>query len=462
MIPRALMRVTLAFLGASVMASMAAPYPVDAEAEISGLSVENEFPDRLVFKATISADAELERVELHYQALPDGTDAIGRPEFSAGKTATVEFVLKTNDPPRAYFPAGTTIRYFWEAEDASGAVARTEPETYLYLDTRFEWTPVEGERITIFYHSGSRSFAEKLAQIGDESLAATGQLLGTSVPFPVRVFLYTDPEEMKPALQRRSERFSELVTTGGTRVASDTVFVAKGFADTEDTLRHELAHIVTKVAGEGAFGDLPAWLDEGVAVFAQGEPGRGYQGAIEDAIDRDRVLSIHAIAVNADDPGLVDLFYGQSWSLVTFLVEQHGQEKFAALFREFKSGATPDEALRTAYGFDSAGLENEWRHANGLAPRELASPTATAAGPDGTPVATLTPFVIGGTATPAGTVPAPSPTSDLSPASPTSAAPEGQSEDGGSAAVLIAAIAAAAAVVLATGVVVAVRRRRPS
>jgi hypothetical protein len=379
-------------LGAALAGIISWPVThVRAAGQITDVSVDNRFPDELIFKATVTADADLARVELRYTALPDGTDAHGEPRFSPGKTATVEFALKVNDPPRAYFPAGTTFRYSWFVEDVAGNTFETGPAEYLFVDNRFEWQPVQAGNLTVYYYSGSRSYAEELAAIGNDGLNRTGALLGVTVPYPVRVWLYSDPEEMRPALQTRSERYSELVTTGGVRVASDLVFVAKGFAETEDTLRHELAHVVTKVAGEGAFGDVPSWLDEGTAVFSQNEPGGGYGGAVEAAIDGDRVLALSAMEAQPGDASLVNLFYGQSWHIVKFLVDTYGQERFAALFAELKRGSTINDALTAIYGLSTAGVDNAWREANGLAPRATATPTVSATATE-TPRPTFTPF----------------------------------------------------------------------
>ncbi len=441
-------RVTLRWL---VLAAVVAGFlggvaPARATGQITDTQVVNGFPETLTFKATVSADRDLKRVELHYTVLPDGTDAIGEATFSAGKTATVEFTLKVNDPPRAYFPAGTTFRYSWEIEDTAGAVTRSEPQDYLFLDNRFEWTPVEGEILTLYYHAGSESYAEELAQVGDEGLARAGELLGVTVPFRVRVFLYGDPDEMEPALQTRSERFSELVTTGGVRVASDLVFVAKGFAETEDTLRHELAHIVTKVAGIGPFGDIPTWLDEGFAVYSQSEPGPGYGGAIEDGIDRDSLLSLRSMGTQSSDPGTVNLFYGQSWSIVKFLVDTYGQPQFAALFVEFKKGATTDQALQAAYGIDTDTLENDWRMANGLPARTASTPTATSTAAPATPAATFTPFTAGSSTA------SPAPTTTAATKPPTAA---GEDDGGG---ILVPVIVGAAILVMAIALVAGGRR----
>jgi hypothetical protein len=86
----------------------------------------------------------------------------------------------------------------------------------------------------------------------------------------------------------------------------------------------------------------------------------------------------------------VNLFYGQSWSLVSFLVDTYGADKFAALFAEMKSGKTTDAALEAVYGFDQDGLEDEWRAGVGLPPRERSS------GGDELPEATFPPSSNGG------------------------------------------------------------------
>ncbi len=142
--------------------------------------------------------------------------------------------------------------------------------------------------------------------------------------------------------------------------------------------------VVTAIAGEGPFGNLPAWLDEGTAVYAQGNP-EGFGDTVERAIDRGNVLSVRSITSYQGDPEKVNLFYGQSWSLVSFLIDTYGADDFAQLFAEIKGGVTTDAALETVYGFDQDGLDNEWRASVGLPPRE------GTAGDDEEPVPTAPP-----------------------------------------------------------------------
>lgn len=329
--------------------------------------VTNDFPDGLTFDVSVESEQPVESLRLRYRVLPDGSAASGVPDFEPGTSFSTTFTLGGGD---LYLPPGTRIEYHWEAEGTAGDVATTPEETIVYEDTRFDWRTLEANGVTVHYYSGDEDDAQAMLDVAQESLAGTEELLGASVEFPVNVRIYASSDDMRDALRRRSESYESQIITAGVRVSSDTVLVLGNVSFT--TLRHELAHVVTAVAGEGPFGTLPAWLDEGTAVYAQGDP-EGFGGAIERAIDRGNVLSVRSITSYQGDPSKVELFYGESWSLVSFLVDTYGDEKFAQLFAEIKSGNTTDDALVTVYGFDQDGLENEWRASVGLPPREDSS-----------------------------------------------------------------------------------------
>jgi hypothetical protein len=333
--------------------------------------VRNNFPEGITFSVSAQSDSPIERVRLRYKILPDGTAAIGLAEFTPATSVSTTFELAGNDPPRIYLPPGTVIEYFWEVTDADGKTATTETETFFYDDVRFDWRTVEANGVTIYFYSGSEELARQMLDTAVETIDSMSALLQIEVPFPVKVWVYENRDDMRPALARRSETYEASVITAGVRVASDTVLVLGNASF--DTLRHEVAHVVTAVAGEGPFGSLPAWLDEGTAVWAQGDPG-GFRSAVESAIQRGNVFSVRQITSYQGDPSGVGLFYGQSWSLVSYLIDTYGQEKFAQLFAEIKGGKRVDNALLAVYGFDQDGLDEEWRAAHGLPPRVTPAP----------------------------------------------------------------------------------------
>jgi hypothetical protein len=359
---------------AATLALLFAPNPLAAQSvpTIADGGVTNTFPDGMRFSVSAESDSPIEEIKLRYKILPDGTAAIARPEFDPAASVATTLDLGGDD---LYLPPGTVIEYHWEATDAQGDEARTETVSFFYDDVRFQWTPLESNGVTVYYYSGSEGEAQEMLETSGETIQSMSQLLGTEIDFPVKVWIYENVDDMRPALQPRSETYEASVITAGVRVATDTVLVLGNASF--DTLRHELTHVVTAEAGESPFGTLPAWLDEGTAVFGQGDPG-GFGDAVEQAIDRGNVLTVRQITSSPGEPSAVNLFYGQSWSVVSYLNDTYGPEKFAQLFAEIKGGKRIDDALEAVYGFDQDGLDNEWRAAHGLAPRDTPEPTEDA------------------------------------------------------------------------------------
>ncbi len=342
--------------------------------EVTTTDVVNSFPEEVVFRLSAFSEATIEEVTLHYQILPDGVMAYGRPDLTPAERIQVDFHLKANDPPRSYLAPGTQIDYFWEVEDGAGNKLTTDLATFIYEDIRFSWQSVSGGNLTVYWYAGSSSSAESSLEVGREALDEMSALLGATVDYPVKVWIYDSYQDMLPALVRRSEAHAGRVVVAGERVSSDTVLLQGEGAD--DTLRHELTHVVTHVAGEGPYGSLPTWLDEGTAMYGQSEPGEGFTSALDNAVERDSLLSVRSMTAPTGDASKVTLFYGQAWSLVNFLIETYGPAKLAELYATFKDGSTVDKALLKVYGFDQGGLEDDWRASLGLLPREDPTPAA--------------------------------------------------------------------------------------
>lgn len=367
---------------AAVAAFLALPSVAGTQSapQITNLGVTNNFPDGIEFAVSVTSNSPIEDLRLRYTVLPDGTAAIGQPEFEPGKIIVTKFTLEGNNPPKIYLAPGTVIEYYWEATDADGDESRSsETYTFFYDDARFGWKSVSGDGVTIYYYTGSEGDAGEMHDVALASISEMSALLETEVPFEVQVWIYDSTDDMRPALQARSESYESQIITAGVRVASNTVLVLGNASF--DTLRHELTHVVTAQAGESAFGSLPAWLDEGTAVHSQSDPG-GFGNAIANAISRGNVLSVREVSSYPGDPDKVNLFYGEGWSLVSYLIDEYGEAKFAELFAEVKSGSRIETALQAVYGFGQDGLEDEWRAANDLPPRATPAPADPDQQPD--------------------------------------------------------------------------------
>ena len=125
-------------------------------------------------------------------------------------------------------------------------------------------------------------------------------------------------------------------------------------------LPHEMAHLVLREY-IGFEGDVPLWLDEGVAQWCELGVLNAVPPKLQDWIPLRDLTEMDIRKV--EDTRLVHLFYGEAASLVHYLVANHGREKFTKLCRQLRDGKTLEGALRFTYPrsvSSMAALEREW------------------------------------------------------------------------------------------------------
>ena len=323
----------------------------------------SDFPRTLGFSALVNDADNLESAVLFYRVPPEGAITRQPAELGSGGVTRLQAVVPTNTA-RTYIPPGAIIEWWWALTMDDGETTETARREYRYEDPRYDWQVIADDVLELYYYENERA-AEALHQVGRDGIAHMSEVLGTELDFPARVYLWSNSDDAIGVERVESSRFEQLIFTGGTRVLADLVHV---FAPQPWIVVHELTHVVTKQAGEG-IADLPAWLDEGVATYSEGD-WRARRGlALQRALEEDRILSVRSIGSNTNTPGDVDLFYGQSADIVEALIDEFGLERFADLFAVFKGGSTVDAALMEVYGFDREGLDAFYRTQRGLEAR---------------------------------------------------------------------------------------------
>jgi hypothetical protein len=183
---------------------------------------------------------------------------------------------------------------------------------------------------------------------------------------------------MSLALPRRSDAYDDRILTLGVVVDDATLLLLGTHADVEDTLAHELSHIVVGLAAEGPYSTVPRWLDEGLAMYAEGGLPDDNSRALERAIQQDSLISVRSLSGYSGIASEVDLFYGEVYSLVGFMLEEYGRDRMALFVDLIHDGHYQEDALRQVYGFGLDGLDEHWRQSVGLGPRQDRSSPKTA------------------------------------------------------------------------------------
>jgi hypothetical protein len=139
----------------------------------------------------------------------------------------------------------------------------------------------------------------------------------------------------------------------------------------EGALGHELTHVL--LADRFARHALPRWVDEGVAILADtSDKQRRHRQDLDDALAARREFRLIELVTLIDYPDAQrwGTFYGQSASLVEYLVGRFGERPFLD-FVEAAGKHGYERALATAYQLSTAELERQWR-------AHVASTSATA------------------------------------------------------------------------------------
>jgi hypothetical protein len=123
-----------------------------------------------------------------------------------------------------------------------------------------------------------------------------------------------------------------------------------GFFDT--VLPHELSHIIIRyVTGFNA--DLPLWFDEGIAMYHEQAQRYGADLIVKKAMVKNQVIAIEQmveVVLGADSsPDQIELFYAQSASIVKYLINEFGQQKFSMLIKLLKESISFQDAVSKIY-----------------------------------------------------------------------------------------------------------------
>lgn len=341
------------------------------------VSLVSNFPESIDFNASIESDVEIEDVRVRLKAGPSSTEQYAYLDLVEGDggimNGQLEWRVNTSD---RYMPPGTFVEFWFEVFDKEGNEHLSDLYEGLVTDARYEWEEVRTGPIRVFYHGPVHTRAQRLADAAMESMLLMASITGSEIETPIVVTLYNNNAEMLGAVQARSATISrELITEGQAFHDESVVLVLSGNRDI-GTLTHELTHILVGRAAGGTSALVPLWLNEGLAEYGNLDPGLSYDYFLEWAVDTDRLAPFTRLRSFPGDPDLVLVSYGQSKSMVNYMIEEYGGDKIAEVLAIISDGMNADIAVRDVYGKTIQELDNEWRSVIGA--DEYVPPTATA------------------------------------------------------------------------------------
>jgi len=358
------------------------------QADVTGDQPVIDFPNTVTFSATIAGDAKITSVVLEYgvDQLTCG-DVIAKafPQFTPGKSVDVQWTWDMRQS--GSLPPGATIWWRWRYTDESGKETVSAQKNITWLDSQHNWNVITKGQLNLHWYSGDQAFAQDLLNSAQGGLDFNRTKSGLTADAPIDIYIYANTNDMKDAI------LYEPSWTGGQAFPDhNIVILGISQADLEwgrDAIVHELTHVLVGHLTFSCLGGVPTWLNEGLAVYSEGQLDPASQSQLDDAIHNNTLLSVRSLSAGFSEvTDKAYLSYSQSFSIVKFLIETYGENKMTTLLTSLRDGMAIDDALMQTYGFNVDGLDDAWRKAIQAQPRSVSGqPTVQ-------PTPTLVPTIV--------------------------------------------------------------------
>ena len=332
---------------------------------------QSDFPNGILFKLDAISAVPIEEVSVRMKIGQRKSGVYEYMDIVPSKEVSSELFWNTNTSSR-YIPPGTPVEYKFEIFFSNGQLFETETKRLIFEDMRFEWDEVSEGNVVVYYHGPVKSRANEILDAITSTMILMEPVLGESQQDPIIVTMYNNVKEMLVALPPGSSTIRrELITEGQAFNDVGTLLVLGGGRLSTGTASHEVMHILVHRSAHSVLSDVPDWLHEGLAEYANVSPSFSYDIALDFAVHSGRVLPITSMPGKPGNPEDVIIYYGQASSLIAYMIEIQGPLKMKSLLAELKKGVKIDSAIKTIYGLSKIDLENKWRKYIGADPYVL-------------------------------------------------------------------------------------------
>lgn len=338
--------------------------------KVVATSAESQFPDGVKFTIEARSPGEIDDIRVFFRKADQaGVSAYRSVEFEPGVEILGESILASSGGA-GYFPPGTRIQFSFEVRDKAGAVVRTPEEEFVYDDNRFDWLTVSSDLITVYYYGEYvEERAKTVLDAAQKAMDRMVPVLGIAPTEPLQIVSYNNYRHMSTALPFRSQAVNEQLQTQGMAFSDERVLLVHGFdATVQGTTSHEFTHLLVAEAAGKAAGQVPSWLNEGLAEYGNIDPTDSYDAALRYGIYTRRLRPLWYQDTFSGTPDDIIIAYGQGRSVVNYMIGRYGIEKMAELFQSLQRNLDIDLALQDVYGLDQFGLDTEWRLFIGIDP----------------------------------------------------------------------------------------------
>ena len=231
------------------------------------------------------------------------------------------------------------------------------------VDSSF-WQTEKSQHFIIYYQEDTTGFVKELINQAEKYYNSIVDELGFrrfdfwSWDNRAKIYLYKDNSSYLKDTQRAA--WSGAMVSIKTRTIK-TYIGQNNFFDS--ILPHEMTHIIFREF-IGDRKDLPLWLDEGVACSQEKTSLANRLGIAKNIINQNSYLKFENLFEIRDSTLIVPYtFYAESASIIVFLIEEYGSDKFLDFCRKLRDAEPWKQSLLGVYHFfNFEEMEQGWKN----------------------------------------------------------------------------------------------------
>jgi len=352
------------------------------------------FGQDLRFHLQAEAGAPIESIVLSYRTSDTLDTAVVVLPIEPATTIDVDHVHHVDE---RYIRPFVEISYWWTIADTAGSKLTTDPQTFEYVDDRFDWQSLSDGGVALYWYDPSTpaatapvavaSISNAVTTIGGDTEArpladvrvaqqaldvAVEALSRALLDVPVEalhktidIYLYANAEDLRLTLPAGLPSGADALTLYETNV----ILVPYGPQEANiPTLRrilpHEVTHALIHEATRTDYDRVPLWLAEGLATSVEYTfvPDPDAQALLDTALARKETLHLASLCGTFPYTGQdTRLAYAQSASVVNTLRDLYGRQALRDLTTAYADGATCEGGVQRVFGVSLERLELSWR-----------------------------------------------------------------------------------------------------
>jgi hypothetical protein len=330
------------------------------DAVFHDISVTARFPEWISFRLDAASVTPILSAELFWASEGSHSFSVSAPRIAQGPRVVLEHEI---DMTINYHPPGVDIVYFWRVTNTADHVTESPRQSFFYMDERHDWNTRTSGPVTLFWYTGGDSLANDILETSNRTIDRMRDRFGVVGDRPIRIVIYGDDRDFSRSLPPNSAEW-----IGGQAYPQLNLIFAViepgpgAQREVRRMIPHEVSHLMLNQSTWNPYNSPPNWLDEGLAVYLQETHESRFQQILDGAVRDGRLIPVRALNSSFPlDPDQALLSYAESWSIVTFIVEEHGDDALARLIAVFRDEVSYDEAVQQSLGINIDELDAQWK-----------------------------------------------------------------------------------------------------